>query len=629
MEASGSDKAKMSEKDSTSKVKGQQGGSSGTGRKSSGTTRYRMAAAQVQQDVARSAQELDSKARSDEKAQRKINPVSGKAPETKSAQVDAETEDNVRGLWKSRVLASYKGKSPKDSHTLLAKISHTGKAALQVSEHYKASALQEAMIAKVDQMFDVFQNCAYEFNKFAQGSELELNWIRPFLSKEGTANWHSSDNNLVVVFSGRMSTRRWTMVVKGTLESVQIFILPADKLIGFALSHENFKPYFQMLSVSEGLDVNWRVDDVELTDEMFTIVNRELFNALIQHAKEEVFGDQRFDLRTCGILPPEPEEDPQVEIDRQKYYQDAFFEDIKNTMDGKFESKPIASRIEEMAKFHQAPAQSPETGDFEQPLPAHIRAELDVLHEQPAPNPVPAKPDKSNQINQLHNIMHRNSARNSMSRAPGMPSPNEPDFSSDDWKQVPDIEPEKKRLNPEQQRDIQKMVDFTLGAKVDPANLQPNKAGVLPHVPPQPMLRRSTPSATPPAPPLPRPPQSLAPSPRTDDDFGSAPSYPGPPKPGAGPPDSGGAKPAGNTQSATNQQGANQAMNQQPMNLPAALTILITSLDRELEVVAKAGADAFAARDLARADAALKFSGRLNEYRQMSQELLDYYRRKR
>ena len=48
-----------------------------------------------------------------------------------------------------------------------------------------------------------------------------------------------------------------------------------------------------------------------------------------------------------------------------------------------------------------------------------------------------------------------------------------------------------------------------------------------------------------------------------------------------------------------------------------------------LEVVAKAGADAFALRDLGRADAALKFSARLADYKQMSQELLEYYRRKR
>jgi hypothetical protein len=66
-----------------------------------------------------------------------------------------------------------------------------------------------------------------------------------------------------------------------------------------------------------------------------------------------------------------------------------------------------------------------------------------------------------------------------------------------------------------------------------------------------------------------------------------------------------------------------------PMNLPAALSLLIQSLEREMEVVAKAGADAFALRDLGRADAALKFSARLADYKQISQELLEYYRRKR
>jgi hypothetical protein len=66
-----------------------------------------------------------------------------------------------------------------------------------------------------------------------------------------------------------------------------------------------------------------------------------------------------------------------------------------------------------------------------------------------------------------------------------------------------------------------------------------------------------------------------------------------------------------------------------PVNLPAALSQLIQSLEREMEVVAKAGADAFALRDLGRADAALKFSARLDNYKQISQELLEYYRRKR
>jgi hypothetical protein len=64
------------------------------------------------------------------------------------------------------------------------------------------------------------------------------------------------------------------------------------------------------------------------------------------------------------------------------------------------------------------------------------------------------------------------------------------------------------------------------------------------------------------------------------------------------------------------------------MSFPAALSLLLSTLDRELEVVAKAGADAFAARDLTRADAALKFSGRLTEFRSVAHELLEYYKRR-
>jgi hypothetical protein len=64
------------------------------------------------------------------------------------------------------------------------------------------------------------------------------------------------------------------------------------------------------------------------------------------------------------------------------------------------------------------------------------------------------------------------------------------------------------------------------------------------------------------------------------------------------------------------------------MSFSNALIQLVSALDRELEIVAKAGSDAFAQKDLARADAALKFSGRLTDFRQTAQELLEYYKRK-
>ena len=86
-------------------------------------------------------------------------------------------------------------------------------------------------------MFDAFQNYGYDFNQEASGTELELNWIRPVFTKEPNGG---------NVFAGRLSTRLWTMVIKGTPQDVQAYILPADKMIGFSLSSTAFKPYFAM-----------------------------------------------------------------------------------------------------------------------------------------------------------------------------------------------------------------------------------------------------------------------------------------------------------------------------------------------------------------------------------------------
>ena len=123
-------------------------------------------------------------------------------PERRSA--EPSENDSVRGLWKSKVLASYHGSANQP-------LADTG----EIEQDY-ADAVHEAMITIVDKIFDIFQNSAYEFNKIAAGSELELNWVRPFLTKEGSPSWLGSNVEPVTVFTGRMSTRLWTLIMKGT-----------------------------------------------------------------------------------------------------------------------------------------------------------------------------------------------------------------------------------------------------------------------------------------------------------------------------------------------------------------------------------------------------------------------------
>jgi hypothetical protein len=543
----------MSAKDTATRLRAQQASNQTSGQKRVGGTRYRMAAAQVPQDATKIAQELDAIARSEEISQRGNQSMTAQpalqAPPMAFTQVggqqttsDEESpEDHVRGLWKSRVLSSYANDA---DH----RASMSGRTAMGVSIADQENAIKESMIGLIDQMFDVFQNCAYEMNKFATGTELELNWIRPFLSKEGSPTQHSLDNNLVVIFSGRMSTRRWTMVIKGMLEGVQVFILPADKLIGFALSTSNFRPFFMMEPACEGLNVSWHINRSPLLREMFPVIQRELFNGLIRHATGEIEENECFDLELLGLAPAPA--DPVVDQERQRYYQEAFIEDINASMNGTYQSKPIASRLNENT---QAPPESKQGNvkDFNEPLPSHIKRELELLTQ--GANQMTPDPRYS------QNPVPETAAPQAVPAAQGPRTANI-NFTNASHVNMPDFQ------------------SAANGAQVM-SNLV-NAAGVIVAAAQAPQQQR----------PQPQPPQQQ-PAPM-------AASAPAP-------------TPTG------------------PMNLPAALNILLMSIDKELEVVAKAGADAFNSKEFARADAALKFSARLNEYRKVSQELLDYYRRKR
>lgn len=497
---------------------------------------------------------------------------------------EEEESDSVRGLWKSKVLASYHG-------------SQTAPAAK--GDQDIAEEVHEAMIAIIDSIFDIFQNSAYEFNKIATGSELELNWVRPFLTKEGAPSWMGSNVEPVTVFTGRMSTRLWTLIMKGTTDTIQTYILPTSKLMTFNISSGTFKPFLIMEPYHDNGNLGWRIDGHEISPQLLQPIARELFNALIRFAKSEGREDEEFDLVAIGLVAPKPVEDPQVEIERQRYYQQAFLEDLKSHLETRRDV-----RGQDQREAHAERNSSPPT-EFNQPLPDHIRRELEVLKDSaPTPSVAPSAVPSGGFLS-----------------------------SGSAWKTVAENPDEK--LDPNISRKLQMMAEEATSNAGGLPSPGPNPFAQLPQktVVASQLLQPTNPPPQPPqAPPAPHVQQGV-PLPPRQPQPGVSPTIPpmnqaqrAPAPQQAGPPPS--ADQLAQAMAAA-QNAANAARPVQPMNLPAALSQLIASLDREMEVVAKAGADAFALRDLGRADAALKFSSRLSEYRQMSQELLDYYRRKR
>ncbi|MBX9670232.1 MAG: hypothetical protein K2X93_21710 [Candidatus Obscuribacterales bacterium] len=213
---------------------------------------------------------------------------------------DEVDSDPISGVWKSKVLNNYK-QNPKSSHTLLAKVP-TGKAAFEAGERQKAEFIKDAMIKIVDRMFDNFQNTAYEFNQVTSGSDLELTWMRPRLQQEETNIWHENTRHMSEVFSGRISTRYWTLAVRGTVGGIGAYILPSDKLLSFSSAPSNFGCYLSIIPVSDGMSVDWLIHKRAIDPELFPSVYRALLDGLIRFASDEALAGETFRLEDIGFV---------------------------------------------------------------------------------------------------------------------------------------------------------------------------------------------------------------------------------------------------------------------------------------------------------------------------------------
>ncbi|MBX9938945.1 MAG: hypothetical protein K2Y32_06805 [Candidatus Obscuribacterales bacterium] len=210
------------------------------------------------------------------------------------ASAGESNEDKISGVWKSRMLGAAR---PSGS------VENTPFGQRQVqshSERMRQEAQHESMVNLVDHMFDYFQNLAYDFNQVNPVPELELSWIRPSISKENISSWHQSAN-FISVFSGRISTRYWTLVVRGTFEGIHSYIIPADKLLSFNTQPSSYVCALALLPAFDGSQVRYSSQDYMLDDDSLDNCFRALLESLIDVAQSNEAPRSHLDLVSLGV----------------------------------------------------------------------------------------------------------------------------------------------------------------------------------------------------------------------------------------------------------------------------------------------------------------------------------------
>lgn len=166
---------------------------------------------------------------------------------------------------------------------------------------------QVAMVNWLDQMFDLFQAYADEFNQTAQGTDLIVNCSRPsYVYQLSNDHSPSGESGLVKVttFEGHLSTRFWAMLIRGRYEKIEVFILPAETLLGFSarrLGESDYPPLIEISAIWQGNQLSWRLCDHALSDESLAHLTKELFGDLIRVASGTMTNAELFAQHSCKL----------------------------------------------------------------------------------------------------------------------------------------------------------------------------------------------------------------------------------------------------------------------------------------------------------------------------------------
>jgi hypothetical protein len=139
----------------------------------------------------------------------------------------------------------------------------------------------------MDYLFDCFQQYEFEFNRTAPVPEMLVSIERPTSVVETTRHSLRAPETRQV-FRGRISTRQWTLLLRGHQDEMEGFLLPIDQLISFAGDPMHYTQFLKMSGTPEGDDMKWTVDDIEVSWDKIRSFAKQLFAALLHVAKTGV-----------------------------------------------------------------------------------------------------------------------------------------------------------------------------------------------------------------------------------------------------------------------------------------------------------------------------------------------------
>ncbi|CAN5544708.1 hypothetical protein BH10CYA1_BH10CYA1_19060 [soil metagenome] len=157
--------------------------------------------------------------------------------------------------------------------------------------------IAESMKSVVDEVFTTLEPYISQFNKAVACTQLSVSCTSPALVKE-VLSFDSLRRPVHTVSSyrARVSTCRFSMVVRGQHDRVDFFVLPVEKVMALTNIESQHTPMMTFSGEHNGIGlIDWQVEGKPLTSDRLERYCLHLFDYLIEQTRDHIaFSNNQF-----------------------------------------------------------------------------------------------------------------------------------------------------------------------------------------------------------------------------------------------------------------------------------------------------------------------------------------------
>lgn len=150
--------------------------------------------------------------------------------------------------------------------------------------------IASSMRSVVDEVFTTLEPYISEFNRAVACTQLSVSCTNPAIVKE-VLSFDSLRRPLHTVSSyrARVSTCRFSMVVRGQYDKVDFYLIPVEKVMALTNIESQHKPLMTFKGEDNGVGlVDWQVEGKPLTSDRLERYCLHCFDYLIEQTRDEI-----------------------------------------------------------------------------------------------------------------------------------------------------------------------------------------------------------------------------------------------------------------------------------------------------------------------------------------------------